>query len=66
MLFRSDGLAVQDGDPWALAGAVKELLANPAEALRLADAAREIAVERHQPEAIILNLTRIYRSIVHE
>ncbi len=61
-----DGLAVQDGDPWALAGAVKELLANPAEALRLADAARETAVERHRPETIIRNLTRIYRSIVHE
>ena len=61
-----DGLTVQDGDPWALAGAVKELLANPAEALRLADAARETAVERHRPEAIIRNLTRIYSSIVHE
>lgn len=62
----ADGVAVQDGDPWALAGAVKELLAHPQQAARLAEAARETALHRHNPEAIVRNLNTIYRTIVHE
>lgn len=61
-----DGIAVQDGDPWALAGAVNELLAHPQQAARFAQAAHETAVRRHDPEQIVRNLTAIYRTIVHE
>ncbi len=61
-----NGVAVQDGDPWALAGAIGELLDRPQEARRLAQAAYETAIRRHDPQAVIRNLTHIYQTIVHE
>lgn len=46
-----DGLLVPPGDPAALALAVRSLLADPARARRLGDAARRRVVSTHAPDA---------------
>ena len=47
-----DGVLVQDGDPYALAGAVLELRDDPDRAAALGAHARERASERHDPARI--------------
>lgn len=59
-----DGLLVQDGDPWALAGAILELYRNPDLRFRLGTKAREMALARHDPKRITIDLLRIYRSVI--
>lgn len=60
------GILVQDGDPWALAGAVLELSRNRDLALKYAIAARSEAVNRHSINDIVSNLTFIYQEIINE
>ena len=61
---KKDGLLVQDGDPYALAGAIMELKGNCNYANRLGINARARARIRHNPERIINDLLNIYSSII--
>ena len=59
-----EGLLVQDGDPYALSGAIIELLENIEYATKLAISARQRATARHDPQKIINDLLQIYASII--
>lgn len=58
-----EALLVQDGDPFALAGALSRVLANPDLAARLSRAARRQARRRHDPDAIRGRMLEIYEDV---
>jgi len=55
---------VQDGDPYALAGAIMELQENSSYANELGMNARAKARVRHNPQRIINEVIKIYSSII--
>jgi glycosyltransferase involved in cell wall biosynthesis len=59
-----DGLLVQDGDPWALAGAIVELSQDVPLMLSLAQNATKRAVVRHNREAIGHRMAEIYNEVL--
>jgi glycosyltransferase involved in cell wall biosynthesis len=58
------GIIVQDGDPWALAGAIMELAKDRILAIRYSSEARKEAIVRHNKKAIVDNLVGIYEKIL--
>lgn len=58
-----EGLLVQDGDPYSLAGAIAELSGSFGQAKQYGINARETSLRRHNPETITKDLVNIYRSI---
>jgi glycosyltransferase involved in cell wall biosynthesis len=61
-----DGVLVQDGDPYAMAGAILELARDHERAARLGHHARERAVARHDPVAITEAVLDLYGRLVQE
>jgi glycosyltransferase involved in cell wall biosynthesis len=61
-----NGLLIQSGDPWAMAGAIIEIATNDFEAIRLGLRGREDALKRHCKERIITDLLSIYKAIKME
>lgn len=59
-----DGLMVQDGEPWAMAGAIKELLYDRTIALKYASIARTNAIKRHSRTDISFDLLNIYQEVI--
>jgi glycosyltransferase involved in cell wall biosynthesis len=59
-----DGVLVQDGDPYALAGAILELRDDPDRAAALGARARERAAHRHDPARITERVLGLYDSLV--
>ncbi|HEX4685256.1 MAG TPA: glycosyltransferase family 4 protein [Nocardioides sp.] len=60
-----DGVLVQDGDPYALAGAVLDLARDPGHAARLGSAGRTRASTRHRPDAVADRALSIYEKLVN-
>ena len=60
------GIVIQDGDPWALAGAVIELADDRSLANKYAKEARKDALNRHNKDSIVKNLIEIYKGILNE
>jgi glycosyltransferase involved in cell wall biosynthesis len=58
-----DGLLVQNGDPYALAGAIIEIFKNCEYAVELGKNARNHALSRHNKSHIVNDLLGIYRTI---
>jgi glycosyltransferase involved in cell wall biosynthesis len=58
-----EGILVQDGDPWVMAGAIHEIKNSPEKAIKFGKAARERALKRHDKETITKNLLNIYELI---
>ena len=58
-----EGLLVQDGDPYSMAGAIMELKNNPEKAKQLAHNARQRALLRHDPDKVVRELLTIYKDI---
>ena len=58
------GIMVQDGDPWALAGAVKELALNETLARKYAANAREEAIVRHDKNKVVVQMMGAYNTIM--
>lgn len=58
-----DGILIQDGDPWSLAGAILELYRNTELSVNLGMNARCRALIRHDKEKIINDLQGIYKQI---
>lgn len=59
-----DGLIIQDGDPWIMAGAIKELHDDPGLAADLGRNARIRAKDRHDPKTIANNVLNAYKNIL--
>jgi glycosyltransferase involved in cell wall biosynthesis len=59
-----EGILVQDGDPYALAGAILELLENRASSAMLGANARERAFVRHNPIKVLNDLQNIYSLVL--
>ncbi len=61
-----EGILVQDGDPWSMAGSVLELKNDQEKALKFGKAARERAFLRHSKEKIVINLMETYKTIIDD
>lgn len=61
---RKEGLLIQDGDSHSMAGAILELVKYPEYAAELGSNARERAMKRHDPDAIVNNLIKIYSEVL--
>lgn len=61
-----EGLIIQDGDPWAMAGAIIELINNPKQAILYGANARKKALERHDRDTIVNTLIDIYQDIIEK
>lgn len=59
-----EGILIQDGDPWAMAGATLELRENYERAVVLGRNARQSALKRHDKEKITNDLIRTYDTIL--
>lgn len=60
------GILVQDGDPWAMAGAIKELSGNKSQMLKYSANARNEALIQHKKEAIVNQVISAYSIIKEE
>jgi glycosyltransferase involved in cell wall biosynthesis len=58
------GVLVQDGDPYALAGALQELVRYPERYQPMADEARRVARRRHDPGTIVADMVEKYADII--
>lgn len=61
-----EGILVQDGDPWAMAGAVLELINNKEKAIQFGRNAQAIALLRHDKNRIVDSLLETYNCIINE
>ena len=60
-----EGILVQDGDPWALAGAVLALFDNWEKAVAFGYAARTRALQRHDSGQITSSMLEIYEDVIN-
>jgi glycosyltransferase involved in cell wall biosynthesis len=61
-----EGILIQDGDPWAMAGAVLELINNEVKSVHFGMQARARALIRHDKKTIITDLVETYDSIIKQ
>ena len=61
-----DGLLIQDGDPYSLAGAILEMFNDPDKLFKTAINGKERAKRRHNKQEIVNNLKKIYYSIIND
>jgi glycosyltransferase involved in cell wall biosynthesis len=63
---KEDGVLVQTGDPWSMAGAIVEYINDFEKAINYGKKARDRALKRHDKVKIVTELLEIYNSIRHE
>jgi glycosyltransferase involved in cell wall biosynthesis len=63
---KKEGLLIQDGDQYALAGAIIELSRDQELANRLGENARNVSLKRNDPNKIVNDLLNIYSSVLFE
>jgi glycosyltransferase involved in cell wall biosynthesis len=61
-----EGILVQEGEPYSLAGAIVSLTNDYEKAKQLGCNARIKALKRHEPNDILKNLQNIYETIINE
>jgi glycosyltransferase involved in cell wall biosynthesis len=59
-----EGLLIQDGDPYVLAGAIMELFSQPEKMIYYSKNARQKATLRHKPDAILNKTLDIYKEVL--
>lgn len=59
------GILIQDGDPWMMAGAIKEVMNKYSKAKEYGSEARKISLKRNNPEKICNDLVSIYRETLN-
>lgn len=64
MINKKEGLLIQDGDPWSMAGSIIELINDWQQAIEYGHNARKHALERHDRDTIVNDLITIYQTIV--
>lgn len=63
---KEEGLLIQDGDPWSMAGAIIEMVENYNISIEMGKNARKKALIRHDKTAIVNNLISIYKTVLDE
>ena len=63
---KEEGLLIQDGDPWTMAGAILELWNNKEQAVAMGINARIKALYRHDKKRIVTELLETYNTIIHD
>lgn len=63
---RKEGLLIQDGDPFVMAGAILELHKDINTSIELGKMARRRALKRHNRESIVSDLLETYNSILKD
>jgi len=63
---KKEGLLIQDGDPWSMAGTILEMKNNYEQAKEYGKNARNCALKRHNPDKIVNDLINIYKEIIEE
>jgi glycosyltransferase involved in cell wall biosynthesis len=61
-----DGILIQDGDPYAMAGAILELYNDKEKAILLGQNARETALKRHDKDTVINDIIYNYNKIIND
>jgi glycosyltransferase involved in cell wall biosynthesis len=61
-----EGVLVQNGDPWVLAGAIIELFNNKENATLMGANARKTALKRHDKRRIVSDLVKSYQEIIRK
>lgn len=61
-----DGILVQDGEPYVLAGSIVHLVHHPNEAIRYSENAKVVARQRHCPEKVYQELINGYNEILQD
>ena len=61
---KNEGILIQDGDPWAMAGAILEMANNPEKAIQYGKNAHKVALKRHNKEKIAEDLLTVYKEIL--
>ena len=64
LINKKEGLVIQDGDPWSMAGAILELRNAWQQAVAYGREARNKAMVRHNREAIVSSLLQTYQDII--
>jgi len=59
-----DGVLIQDGDPFSMAGAIMELQNNYEKAILFGERSRKRALLRHDPQIITNDLLTIYKTVL--
>ena len=59
-----EGILIQDGDPWVMAGAIIELISDPEKAVNMGQKARERALLRHDKNKVVNDLLNIYSKVI--
>lgn len=59
-----EGILVQEGEPYSMAGAIVELADNYEKAIKLGVNARTKAFKRHNPDSIMQTILKIYEEII--
>jgi glycosyltransferase involved in cell wall biosynthesis len=60
----SEGILVQDGDHYVLAGAIMELIQSPGQMRVYSENARKRALERHNPQTVVSRILDIYQDVL--
>lgn len=63
MVDGEEGLLIQDGDPWAMAGAILQIKKNKIFAKKIANKGQQKAKLRHDKDKILSDLLKIYKTI---
>ena len=66
LISEKEGILIQDGDPFSLAGAILDLKDNYEFAKELGKCARIRAINRHKPEKILNDLYTIYKYVISD
>ncbi|MFC2080672.1 glycosyltransferase family 4 protein [Bacteroidota bacterium] len=61
---KSEGLLIQEGEPYSLAAAILELINNYDMAKYYGNNAREKAFKRHNPKAVVNTLINVYEDVI--
>ena len=61
-----DGILIQDGDPWVMAGAIIELINSPEKSLFYSNAARMKALKRHDVSNTVNQYLATYSKIIED
>jgi glycosyltransferase involved in cell wall biosynthesis len=62
----ADGILIQDGDPWVMAGAILELKSNESKMKKIGENARLLALKRHDSNKIVEDLLIAYKNIISD